>query len=443
MVRNVLSLLTVTTVLLAASVSPLELPRIDCDNGLVDEPGNILPSFGFDALEWVFRESIPVGLTRTAAVADPDGFIHVVCGNTMLPETSYSREQIYIPGEDTWIIGDLQHPAAPGGVHNHDVEIIGNKIWVGGGSRISGNYNNLTVIDLEAHTWTVVGPMPVSGIIYYEFAAGGDGKLYMFGGDGPYNYTYAFDTATRTWSSRASMPVALRDPAAVGIGDTIYLFGGYTDAGGTSPTNAVRAYSISGNNWTTKASMPTARGWATANVVFTPDSGPMIYVIGGTNGTSPLNTVERYSVLTGTWTTSTPLQKIRRSHAAVTVGDTTFVVCGWQAARPVPFIRSLERGYDPSLVTAVGQNGAPVQPAIRLTVAPNPCSRQVSVRLSSLIDLQPTTTLLELCDVSGKVIRSFKITGNGSLSVANLRSGVYWLRTTTAPSASARLVVQN
>jgi hypothetical protein len=417
----------------------LKNSRADCDNGLWGTDQETNPLLWFDAMEWAFRESIPVGLTRTAAVATPDGNIHVVCGNTMLPETSYSREEIYSPGEDTWIIGDLQHPAAPGGVHNHDVEIIGNKIWVGGGSRISDYYDNLTVIDLIANTWTVVGPMPVSSHTYYEFAAGSDGKLYMFGGATPDNYNYAFDTTTRTWAARAAMPVALRDPAAVGVGDTIYLFGGYTDAGGTAPTNATRAYSIAGNNWTAKANVPTARGWATANVVFTVDSGPMIYVIGGTNGSSPLTTVERYSVLTGTWATQTPLQKLRRSHAAVTIGDTTFVVCGWEAARPMPFIKSLERGFDPLLVTAVGEKGVENRKQVVLSVFPNPCSRETKINVESGMR---SAERLGLYDATGVRVRSLRITGAQTLSTSDLKSGVYWLRSVAGTTTPVKVVVQ-
>jgi len=411
-----------------------------CDNGLYSSDNPTQPPFWADVLQWTFRESTLVGLTRTAGVATPDGNIHVVCGNTMLAETSYSREQIYIPGADSWYVGSLTHPAAPGGVHNHDAKLLGNKIYVGGGSRISGFYDNLTMIDLEANTWTVVVAMPSSSVIYYEFAAGSDGRLYMFGGDGPYTSSYAFDTTTRTWSSRAAMPVALRDPAAACVGDTIYLFGGYTDAAGTTPTNAVRAYSITGNNWTSKTNMPTARGWATANVVNTTDSGPMIYVIGGTNGTSPIATVERYGVATGTWTSQTALQQFRRSHAGVTVGDSVFILCGWRAARPVPFLRAVERGYDP-LLTGVEEpaSGIRGQGSV-MNVFPNPCSRCVSINAEGGVR---SAECVGLYSAAGELVRQVKVgPATTVFSVADLKSGVYWLRA-DGQGQVAKLVVNN
>lgn len=394
-----------------------------CDNGLVTGEYSRFThgNSPFDVLEWVYRESTIVGLTRTAAVATPDGNIHVVCCNTMLPETSYSHEQIYVPALDSWYVGSLTHPAGTAGVHNHDAKVLGNKIYVGGGSSRSTFYSNLTIIDLEANTWTDAGAMPITDIYYYEFAAGSDGKLYMFGGDLPYNYTYAYDTTTHTWTSRAAMPIALRDPAACCVGDTIYLFGGFTDAAGTTPTNAVRAYSITGNNWASKTNMPTARGWATASAVYS-DSGPMIYVCAGLTASSVVGTVERYDVTRGTWATQTTLQTIRRSHAAVVLGDSVFVCCGWRAARPMPFIAAVERGYDPIQV-AVGEN--PEQSTNRDSpyFRPNPCGAQTMVRFS---DSHPVEA--RLFDAAGnRRLRFLLRPGDNLLQTGKLEAGVYWL----------------
>jgi len=408
--------------------------RPTCDNGSSEIPYGTPPLL-LDAFQWAWCESVPVGVTRTAATVTPDGNIHLVCGNTMLPETSFAYQQVYVPGADSWYLDSLAHPAGSNrGVHNHDAKCLGNKIWVGGGSNVSGYYSNLTMIDLEAHTWTVIGPMPVTDMMYYEFCAGSDGNLYMFGDDVYSNAAYAFDTTARTWATRATMPEGLANPAAACVGDTIYLFGGETS---TSVSAATRAYSISGNTWTTKASAPTARYWHTANVVST-DSGPMIYLCGGVDVSgNVLGTVERYSVLGNTWAAQSSLQQIRRSQGGVTLGDSVFVIAGYKGSRP--FVCSVERGYDPDMHTGVTGNGPGLggqESGLRL--APNPCAEQTLV---SLVGNRGASTSLTLYSTAGCAVKRVGLGGRRGqvvLPVSDLTPGVYWLR---GDRIQSRLVV--
>lgn len=424
-------------VCLSAALPATALPT--CDNGSSEIPYGT-PPFLLDAFQWTWCESVPVGVTRTAATVTPDGNIHLVCGNTMLAETSYAYQQVYVPGADSWYVDSLAHPVGGNrGVHNHDAKCLGNKIWVGGGSWISGYYSNLTMIDLEAHTWTVIGPMPVTDMMYYEFCAGSDGKLYMFGDDAFSNAAYVFDTTARTWTTRATMPEGLANPAAACIGDTIYLFGGQTS---TSVSAATRAYSITGNNWATRTSAPTARYWHTASVVNT-DSGPMVYVCGGVDaGGSVLNTVERYNVLTNTWTTQSSLQQIRRSHGGVTLADSVFIISGFKGSRP--FVRSTELGYDPDMHTSVAEPGSGVrEQGLVIRLAPNPCAGQTEVLFTGNCG---ASTRLTLYNAAGRAVKNVRLGGsNGQvvLPVADLNPGVYWLSVSgvRCPVAGGRRLV--
>jgi len=254
-----------------------------------------------DSIAWAFCESIPVPLTRTAGVVDPEGKIRVICGNTMLNDTSYKYQQIYDPLTNTWTADTtLAHPG--GGVHNHDVEIIGDSVYVGWGSLKTGYYNNLTRIDLVAGTWTVVGAAPVAQLLYYEMVAC-NGRLYLFGGapagGTATNAARVFNPVTSQWTSLANVPVALRDPAACAVEDTVYLFGGFTS--GTNGIPNGYAYNTVANTWRTLANLPRPRGWATAHPVTHPDSGTFIYVCGGESASVVRNLVHRYRVATNTW----------------------------------------------------------------------------------------------------------------------------------------------
>jgi N-acetylneuraminic acid mutarotase len=104
-----------------------------------------------------------------------------------------------------------------------------------------------------------------------------NGIIYVIGG---YNGAVlstneAYDPATNTWTTKASMPTARDALTSSVVNGIIYVIGGYN--GAYLSTN--EAYDPATNTWTTKASMPTARRWLTSSVV-----NGIIYVIGGYNG---------------------------------------------------------------------------------------------------------------------------------------------------------------
>ncbi|MEO0078106.1 MAG: kelch repeat-containing protein [candidate division WOR-3 bacterium] len=333
------------SVFVIVAVSQAALPTCDNGNPEFDPFCSTGPSpvEETDSIAWVFCESIPVPLTRTAGVVDPEGKIRVICGNTMLNDTSYKYQQIYDPLTNTWTVDTtLAHPG--GGVHNHDVEIIGDSIYVGWGSLKAGYYDYLTRIDLVAGTWTVVGAAPVAQLLYYEMVAC-NGKLYLFGGapagGTATNAARVYDPLTNQWSSLANIPVAVRDPAACAVGDTIYLFGGFTS--GTNGIPNCYAYNTVTNTWRTLANLPRPRGWATAHAITHPDSGTFIYVCGGESAGVARNLVHRYSVATNTWTAEMPMQRAKRSHAGAVIEPCSlYTLTGYAGARP--FLGAVERG---------------------------------------------------------------------------------------------------
>jgi hypothetical protein len=121
-------------------------------------------------------------------------------------------------------------------------------------------------------------------------AATVNGIIYAIGGGNtasPYLATIeAYDPATNTWTTKASMSTIRNSPAAVSLGSLLYAIGGHT---GISGTASVEAYDPATNTWAAKSSMATARFALAATVI-----GGTIYAMGGFNalGDTALASVE-------------------------------------------------------------------------------------------------------------------------------------------------------
>jgi uncharacterized repeat protein (TIGR03803 family) len=165
-----------------------------------------------------------------------------------------------------------------------------------------------------------------------QFPAAGTigAKVYLVGGVTEIAITGAnqvYAPAGNTWTTAASIPTPVYGSASAVVNGLLYVIGGYTSPfGSNGPTGAVQVYSPTSNTWTTKTSMPTARGNAAAVV-----DGGLIYVVGGYDSTTELNTVEKYNPATDTWSTEAPLLAAKSELAAGMLG-TTIVAAGGLAA---------------------------------------------------------------------------------------------------------------
>jgi hypothetical protein len=314
-------------------------------------------------------------------------------------------------------------------VHNHDVEVIGESIYVGWGSLKTGYYDNLTRIDLAADTWTVVGAAPVAQLLYYEMAAC-NGKLYLFGGapagGTAVNSARVYDPQTNQWTSLTNIPVAVRDPAACAVGDTIYLFGGFTTS-----TNGIAncyAYNTVANTWRSLANLPRPRGWATAHAITHPDSGTFIYVCGGESASAVRNFVHRYSVATNTWNAEMPMQRPRRSHAGAAIEPCSlYALTGYAGARP--FLGAVERGL------LYGWTGINENPGLRAARF-----RPVATIARHTLVIPPswTSTHYSLLTVDGR--RAMDLSP-GANDVRHLAPGVYCVWREPAAGGISRFVL--
>lgn len=99
---------------------------------------------------------------------------------------------------------------------------------IGGRRNIDYGQNlNATESSQSFGSWATAAPLPTarSGIA----AAAVDGRIYVFGGEGPsgtFDNNEVYDPTTDTWTTAAPMPVALHGHGAAVVDGVIYVIGG-------------------------------------------------------------------------------------------------------------------------------------------------------------------------------------------------------------------------
>jgi hypothetical protein len=145
-------------------------------------------------------------------------------------------------------------------------------------------------------------------------ALGGDGKIYVFGGDGPNGTLASLMPGANSWNAGAAMPAALGRIAGIaGPGGTVVALGG---SPGMLPAANVQSYSPTAGAWTVLPPMPTAREQLAAAV----GADGRWYAIGGRDA-QPLTTVEAFAPTANAWTAAAALPSARTGLAAVGAPD--------------------------------------------------------------------------------------------------------------------------
>ena len=74
-----------------------------------------------------------------------------------------------------------------------------------------------------------------------------DGKIFVFGGErlgGTFNQAEVYDPVADVWAELAPMPMSVHGSGAVTISDTIYIPAGGTLNGGTAQTNGNQSFTL-------------------------------------------------------------------------------------------------------------------------------------------------------------------------------------------------------
>jgi serine/threonine protein kinase/N-acetylneuraminic acid mutarotase len=196
-------------------------------------------------------------------------------------------------------------------------------IWVFGGmgpdNRVSGRHEGY---DPAIDSWKGGEDLPVP--VQHAMAVTWQGTPVVIGGwrtEGA-NPKVATERVWRVVNSRwTDLPPLLQPRAAAAaavVGDRIIVTGG-VDAGGKL-LNTTEIFD--GTSWKLGAPIPTPR-----QMLGAASDGKLVYVVGGTNGTSDLGAVETYDPAADTWTSLSELPG-RRSDFGVACIDGRLVVVG-------------------------------------------------------------------------------------------------------------------
>jgi N-acetylneuraminic acid mutarotase len=195
--------------------------------------------------KWTALAPLPQALGAMAVVA-VDGVIHAMggaSGSTADNRHTVAVHYVYDPHTNKWD----NAIALPGPREHFNLIAVGGKIYAIGGRIENYTQNVGTVFSLDLHDkraqWQTLALMPTarSG----TQAALLHGKIFVFGGEkfgGVFNNTEMFDPSTGRWSVLTPMPIGRHGTEAVTLGDMIFIPAGGPLNGGEAQTNANQAF---------------------------------------------------------------------------------------------------------------------------------------------------------------------------------------------------------
>jgi PKD repeat protein len=198
--------------------------------GAVNVVGAFQEQSGSDCA-WSVAATMPTARTGSSAtLAVVRGKISVIGSHDGNPGAGTYNEE-YDPATDTWK-SNTPYPRGEGRYGQGSDAVIGDTVYLIGGTNIGGNYNTQTVDLYNPVTdeWTLdvaTYPVEVSGLATASYG----GRIYSFGG-GPYNgraYTnaYEFDPGPRTFAALPAMPTPRYWAKAFVVDGKIWVAGGF------------------------------------------------------------------------------------------------------------------------------------------------------------------------------------------------------------------------
>eukprot|EP00658_Telonema_sp_P-2_P017609 TRINITY_DN16859_c0_g1_i1.p1 TRINITY_DN16859_c0_g1~~TRINITY_DN16859_c0_g1_i1.p1 ORF type:complete len:382 (-),score=75.47 TRINITY_DN16859_c0_g1_i1:290-1435(-) len=279
------------------------------------------------------------GVTISAGNDDPEGVCSVLHAGMIeeeKPPTEPMGEAAYLMSWRHMQLSDKGR-LRPRGGHATACLNESSAVVFGGADRAPEPFNDTTILDLHADSWTAVTaanpPQARSG---HTLAVVG-GRLYVFGGQdyvsgGLLNDMHTLDLSAdaMAWTpvtpvDTGSVPCARSSHCCQAINDNLYLFGGFNPEVGLM--NDLHVFHTSTNTWSSVEPGPHApapREMASAVVV-----GDSLYIFGGRGEGGPVGCTGIFSTSTMQWVEhNIETVEPRMAHAAAIVGNSMFVFGG-------------------------------------------------------------------------------------------------------------------
>ena len=244
--------------------------------------------------------------------------------------------EIYDTANDTWATGvPLRFPFRWNGCAGVMNGII---YYVGGQTGCGEDVNTNEAFDPATNTWATKASMPTArhafGVAVVFRSDLGYEVLYAIGGmpfGGQTDKVEMYDPVRDAWETKMPMPSARYSPHVAAVNGKIYAIGGAGVGVDCDPQSGqchtVEEYDPATDTWAVdhKAPIPTNRGPGTAAVGVV---NGIIYVAGGSHDNRQLSLVETYNPLTDTWSTAPPMPTGRDSLGGAVVDNTFYAIGG-------------------------------------------------------------------------------------------------------------------
>jgi N-acetylneuraminic acid mutarotase len=216
------------------------------------------------------------------------------------------------------------------------------------------------VFRIAEFPWTTKSAMPTPRLEFSSTTI--DGLIYIIGGRDATATTIpqpvvstmeVYDTATDTWTTGPSMPIARANQMTTTVNGKIYAIGGDELF---LPSNTVQEYDPVTQTWTLKSNMPDQR----SSAAVTSNNG-LIYIAGGEGPGVQLDSLLWYNPVTDIWSAGAPMNQPREGPGGATIDGQILVYGGYMSMYITDggYLRSLE-SYDPAMdLWSVRADGAP------------------------------------------------------------------------------------
>lgn len=158
--------------------------------------------------------------------------------------------------------------------------IDGDSIYIFGGNRNSSYQTKATSVNLATSTAKSLTEIP-SGMYNHVVVNGGNGYIYLFGGQVNGTKAYKYSISSNTYTAISDMPFSCYGGMGVRIDNYIYLI----NSAHSLYTKSIYAYDILTNTYTSLGNTPKARQYGVADVV----NGDVYMIGGGTSATTYLS----------------------------------------------------------------------------------------------------------------------------------------------------------